>query len=61
MLLLWFLRVNSIDPAQLTINPNYDRLYKVCKLLDIILPKFESAYTTHQEVSVDEAMIPFQG
>ena len=25
------------------------------------MPKFESAYTTHQELSTDEAMIPFQG
>ena len=61
MMLLRFLHVNSIDPSQVTINPNYDRLYKVRKLLDIICPKFESAYTTHQEVSIDEAMIPFQG
>ena len=53
--------MNSIDPSQVTINPNFDRLYKVRKLLDIICPKFESAYTTHQEVSIDEAMIPFQG
>ena len=58
MMLLRFLHVNS---SQVTINPNYDRLYKVRKLLDIICPKFESAYTTHQEVSFDEAMIPFQG
>ena len=49
--------MNSIDPSQVTINPNYDCLYKVRKLLEIIL----SAYTTHQELSVDEAMIPFQG
>ena len=48
MMLLRFLHVNSIDPSQVTINPNYDRLYKVRKLLDIICPKFESAYTTHQ-------------
>ena len=47
MLLLRFLHVNSIDPSQVTINPNYERLYNVCKLLDIILPKYESAYTTH--------------
>ena len=42
MLLLRFLHVNSIEPS-VTLNPNYDRLYKVRKLLDIILPKFESA------------------
>ena len=43
MMLLRFLHVNSIDPSQVTINPNYDSLYKFRKLLDIICPKFESA------------------
>ena len=60
--LLRFVHINSVDSAQVTGNPNYDKLYKVRKLLDIILPKFEEHYIPHQELrSVDEAMIPFQG
>ena len=55
--LLRFLHINSIDGSQVSTTPNYDRLYKVRKLLDIIVPIF---LTTHQEVSIDEA-IPFQG
>ena len=56
--LLRFLYLNSIDSSRVTTTPNYNRLYK---RLDIILPIFESAYTTHQDVSVDEAIIPFRG
>ena len=44
------------DPSVVTCTPNYDRLYKVRKLLDLVVPLFESAYTTHKELSIDEAM-----
>ncbi len=44
-----------------TCVPNYDRLYKVRKLLDLVLPKFESVYTLHKELSLDEALIKFNG
>ncbi len=44
-----------------TCVPNYDRLYKVRKLLELVLPKFESVYTLHKELSLDEALIKFNG
>lgn len=39
----------------------YDRLYKVRKLLDLVVPLFQSEYEMHQQCTVDEAMIPFKG
>ena len=34
---------------------------KVRKFLDLIVPLFESEYSTQENVSIDEAMIPFKG
>ena len=59
--LLRCFHVNAVDPSLVTRTPNYDRLYKVRKLLDLVFPLFESAYTTHKELSIDEAMIPYKG
>ena len=30
-------------------------------VLDVILPKFKSEFISHQELSIDESMIPLQG
>lgn len=38
-----------------------DRLYKIRPLLDYIIPKFQSLYTPKQQLSLDEAMIPWRG
>ena len=42
-------------------QPGHDKLFKVRKLLDLVLPLFESEYNLHNSVAVDEAMIPFKG
>jgi hypothetical protein len=42
-------------------QPGYDRLFKVRGLLDIVTPLFESEYNLHEQVTIDEAMIPFKG
>ncbi len=42
-------------------NPGHDYLFKVRSLLDLLAPRFFSEYNTHEELSVDEAMIPFKG
>ncbi len=56
------LHVNATDPSSVTRGvADYDRLYKVRKLLDLVVPKFESVYTLHKELSLDEAMIKFKG
>ena len=39
----------------------HDRLFKVRKLLNLVVPRFQSEYVMHQECSIDEAMIPFKG
>lgn len=38
-----------------------DRLYKIRPLLDYIIPKCQSLYTPKQQLSLDEAMIPWRG
>lgn len=38
-----------------------DRMFKVRPLLDIIIPKFRTAFTPHREVSIDEAMLLWRG
>ena len=40
---------------------NYDRLGKVRPVLEKVNSKFQSSYKPHREVSIDEAMIKFQG
>ena len=42
-------------------QPGYDYLFKVRNLLDLLSPRFLSQYQTHEELSVNEAMIPFKG
>ena len=59
--ILRFLHLN--DNAQQVSHgqPGYDPLFKVRPLLDLLSRRFESEYTTHEEVSIDEAMIPYKG
>ena len=42
-------------------QPGHDPLFKVRKLFDLILPKFETEYNIHQHCSIDEAVIPYKG
>ena len=42
-------------------QPGYDPLFKVRKFPDQVTPKLESEYNPHENMSVDEAMIPFKG
>ena len=42
-------------------QPDYDKLFKVRKLLDIVSAQFDSQYNTHGELTIDEAMIKFKG
>lgn len=39
----------------------HDKLFKARKFLDLILPTFESEYNLPQQITIDEAMIPFKG
>ena len=40
---------------------NYDKLYKIRFLLKHLQQKFQAQYVPHQQVSVDECMVPFRG
>ncbi len=42
-------------------DPRFDRLFKIRNLLDLLTPQFDSQYVPCQQLSVDEAMIPFKG
>lgn len=43
------------------INENCDRLYKIEPVYNYLLEKFKTVYTPHQNLSLDEAMIPWRG
>ena len=42
-------------------DPEYDRLYKVAFVINHLKRRFAEEFTPHQEVAVDECMIPFRG
>ena len=52
---------NSNDQVTDPSDPRYDRLFKVRNLMDLLSPSFLSQYNAHEQLSVDEAMIPFKG
>ena len=42
-------------------EPGHDPLYKLWPFLTPLIANFQSSYTLHREVSVDESMIGFKG
>ena len=42
-------------------SPNYDKLFKVRKLLDLLLPRFLEVYNPERNLSIDETLITFKG
>ena len=42
-------------------EPNHDPLHKVRPLVDLLNRKFKELYTPSEDLTVDEAMIPFRG
>ena len=56
-----FLDLCDSDKEVVAGQPGYVYLFKVRNLLDLLSPRFLSQYQTHEELSVDEAMIPFKG
>jgi hypothetical protein len=59
--ILAFLHLNDSEKQVTVGQPGYDPLFKVRPLLDLLSPLFESQFDTYQQLSVDEAMIPFKG
>ena len=42
-------------------QPGHDKLYKVRPFLDMLLPKYCQQYDLQEQISVDEAMVPWRG
>ena len=42
-------------------SPNYDKLFKVKKLLDLLLPRFLEVYNPERNLSIDKTLIKFKG
>ena len=42
-------------------SPNHDKLFKVRKLLDLLLPRFLEVYNPERNLSIDETLIKFKG
>ena len=55
-----FLHLCDSDKEVVAGQPGYDYLFKVQNFLDLLSPHFLSQYHSHEELSVDEAMIPFK-
>lgn len=56
-----FLHLNDSSLQHPVGHPQYCRLFKVRKLLDLVEPRFDQEYHMHQQCTIDEAMIPFKG
>jgi len=50
---------NSLMPSRT--SPNYDKLYKIRPMMDLLLHNFEKCLNPDQVVVVDESMIKFKG
>ena len=53
----WCLHFNNNELLQQSTN----RLFKIQPLLDIFLERFQTIYKPNQQLSLDEAMIPWRG
>lgn len=42
-------------------SPGYDKLFKIRKLLDVLLPRFTDVYSPERNLAVDETLIKFKG
>lgn len=50
---------NSVMPDRN--DPNYEKLYKIRPLLDLLQNNFQKNYTPSERVAIDESMIKFKG
>ena len=55
-----FLHLNDSSQQVPSGSPGHDKPFKLRKLLDLVIPRFESEYVLHIEVTIDEAMIPIK-
>ena len=50
---------NSLSPEP--DSPNFNKLYKIQPLLDLIIPRFRAVYKPERQLAVDETLIKFKG
>ena len=50
---------NSLAPRP--DSPNYNKLYKIQPVLDLIIPRFRAVYKPERQLAVDETLIKFKG
>ena len=60
-LLMSYLHLNDSQKMPERDSLNYDKLYKVCPLLDRVVNAFRNAWIPRQNLSVDESIIAFKG
>ena len=56
-----YLHLNNNSNALPREDANYNKLFKVRPLLDVITKQFREVYNPAQNLSIDEAMIAFKG
>ena len=59
--LLRFLHLNDSSQYIKKGEPGHDPVYKLRPFLTPLIANFQSAFTLHREVSIDESMIGFKG
>jgi hypothetical protein len=60
-LLMRFLHLNDSEKMPKRDSLDYDKLYKIRPVYDIIIEAFRNSYMPHQFISVDESIISFKG
>jgi hypothetical protein len=60
-LILKFLHLNDSLSQPPRGHPQFDKLFKIRPLLDLLLRSFKNCYTPTQFISIDESMIAFKG
>jgi len=52
---------NNNDAKAATGQPDYDPLFKIWPVIDTLNTKFQDIYTPEEQLTIDEAICPFQG
>lgn len=57
--ILRYLHLNNNETYIARDQPNHDRLHKVRPMVDLLIRRFKELYTPSENLTIDEAMIPF--
>ena len=59
--LMTYLHLNDSSNQQPQGSPDYDKLYKIRPLLDLVISAVKSVYIPEKYISIDESIIGFKG